>query len=44
VEQGVEMGRASELFVEVDVAGGAVSGVRVGGETVLVSEGTMRVG
>jgi trans-2,3-dihydro-3-hydroxyanthranilate isomerase len=43
VEQGFEMGRPSELFVEVDVTGGEVTGVRVGGETVLVSEGTMRV-
>ena len=41
VEQGVEMGRPSYLHVEVDKAGGEVTAVRVGGECVLVSEGTI---
>jgi trans-2,3-dihydro-3-hydroxyanthranilate isomerase len=40
VEQGVDMGRPSMLEVEVDTAGdGAVTGVRVGGASVLVAEG-----
>jgi trans-2,3-dihydro-3-hydroxyanthranilate isomerase len=43
VEQGFEMGRPSMLHVEADVAQGAVTGVRVGGDTVLVSEGTMAI-
>jgi trans-2,3-dihydro-3-hydroxyanthranilate isomerase len=43
VEQGFEMGRPSMLEVEADVARGAVTGVRVGGDTVLVSEGTMAI-
>ena len=43
VEQGFEMGRPSILGVEVDKAGGAVTAVRVGGSTVLVSEGTIEV-
>jgi trans-2,3-dihydro-3-hydroxyanthranilate isomerase len=44
VEQGFEMGRPSILEVEADKHGGEVSGIRVGGSTVMVSEGTMRVG
>lgn len=43
VEQGVEMGRPSEITVEVDKAGGQVTGVRVGGPSVLVSEGRIQV-
>ena len=43
VEQGVEMGRPSILELEVDRAGGAVTGVRVGGQSVLVSEGAIEV-
>ena len=43
VEQGVEMGRPSAIRVEADVYGARVSGVRVGGGTVLVSDGTMTI-
>jgi len=43
IEQGFEMGRPSLLEMEVDKAGGAIVGVRVGGRSVLVSEGTMEV-
>lgn len=43
VAQGVEMGRPSRLSIEADKAGGAIQAVRVGGATVLVSEGTMTV-
>ncbi len=43
VEQGFEMGRPSILDVEADVADGKVTGVRVGGSSVLVMEGTLRV-
>jgi trans-2,3-dihydro-3-hydroxyanthranilate isomerase len=43
VEQGFEMGRPSIMEVEVDKRGGAVTGVRVGGSTVLVCEGQMEV-
>jgi trans-2,3-dihydro-3-hydroxyanthranilate isomerase len=42
VEQGYEMGRPSLLEVEVDRHGGEVTGVRVGGASVLVCEGRMR--
>lgn len=44
IEQGFEMGRPSLLETEVDKRGGAVVAVRVGGSTVLVSDGTMEVG
>jgi trans-2,3-dihydro-3-hydroxyanthranilate isomerase len=43
VEQGFEMGRPSIMEVEVDKQGGTVTGVRVGGSTVLVCEGQMEV-
>jgi trans-2,3-dihydro-3-hydroxyanthranilate isomerase len=41
VEQGFEMGRPSILEVEVDKRSGAVTGVRVGGESIIICEGTM---
>jgi trans-2,3-dihydro-3-hydroxyanthranilate isomerase len=41
IEQGFEMGRASILRVEADIAGGKVIAVRVGGAAVKMSEGTL---
>ena len=43
VEQGFEMGRPSILEIEVDKRGGTVEAVRVGGATVMMSEGTIEV-
>ncbi|MDB4884434.1 MAG: phenazine biosynthesis protein PhzF family [Gemmatimonadetes bacterium] len=43
LEQGFEMRRPSILEIEADVAGGEVTGVRVGGATVIMSEGTMEI-
>lgn len=43
VEQGIEMGRPSLLYVEADRAAGTTSAVRVGGSAVPVSRGTMNV-
>jgi trans-2,3-dihydro-3-hydroxyanthranilate isomerase len=43
VRQGVEMGRPSTMEVEADIAGGKIVAVRVGGASVLVSEGVMRI-
>jgi trans-2,3-dihydro-3-hydroxyanthranilate isomerase len=43
IDQGVEMGRPSRLEVEVDVAGGEVKSVRVGGASVLISSGSLLV-
>lgn len=41
IDQGVEMGRPSRLFLEADVAGGRLTAVRVGGGCVAISEGEM---
>jgi len=43
VEQGFELGRPSLLYLEADVADGAVRAVRLGGTAVPVSEGTLGV-
>ena len=43
IEQGVEMGRPSVLRLEADVGDGRVTAVRVGGQSVVVSEGMMEV-
>jgi trans-2,3-dihydro-3-hydroxyanthranilate isomerase len=43
VEQGFEMGRPSLLEVEADKRGGEIAATRVGGASVLVSRGTMRI-
>ena len=43
VEQGFEMGRPSILEVEADVEGGSLTAVRVGGASVLVSDGMMEI-
>ena len=43
LEQGFEMGRPSILEIEADVASGSVTAVRVGGATVIMSEGTMQI-
>lgn len=41
-EQGMEIGRPSTLFVEVDHTDGEITAVRVGGQVVLVAEGVLR--
>jgi trans-2,3-dihydro-3-hydroxyanthranilate isomerase len=43
VEQGYEMGRPSLLEVEVDIRDGAIAEVRVGGQVVIVLDGTLRL-
>jgi trans-2,3-dihydro-3-hydroxyanthranilate isomerase len=43
VEQGFEMGRPSIIEIETDKNGGAITGVRVGGASVMMGEGTIRV-
>jgi trans-2,3-dihydro-3-hydroxyanthranilate isomerase len=43
LEQGYEMGRPSDLFLEVDVAGGALKAVRVAGQAVKVMQGTLEI-
>lgn len=43
VEQGYEMGRPSILEIETDKVDGKVSAVRVGGDTVIMTEGRLRL-
>lgn len=43
IEQGIEMGRPSVIDVEADMQAGALVAVRVGGSSVLVSEGVMTI-
>jgi trans-2,3-dihydro-3-hydroxyanthranilate isomerase len=43
VEQGFEMGRPSLLHLEVDRKDGKIAAIRVGGASVLMSEGTMEI-
>jgi trans-2,3-dihydro-3-hydroxyanthranilate isomerase len=40
--QGVKMGRPSRIHVKLDMQGGEITRVRVGGTSVLVGEGTLR--
>lgn len=40
--QGVKMGRPSRIHIKIDLAGGEISRVRVGGTSVLVGEGQLR--
>lgn len=41
IEQGYEMGRPSQITLELTVAGGALVSARIGGSAVLVSEGVL---
>jgi trans-2,3-dihydro-3-hydroxyanthranilate isomerase len=43
IEQGFEMGRPSLLFIEADKQAGTVTGVRVGGNAVMMTEGLFEV-
>ncbi len=41
VDQGVEMGRPSRIEIEADKSAGAVTAIRVGGNAVMMTEGTL---
>lgn len=41
IEQGYEMGRPSQIMVEMELAGGLLSNARIGGHAVIVQEGTI---
>ena len=41
IEQGYEMGRPSQITLELTVAGGALVSARIGGSAVLISEGVL---
>ncbi|HEV2644600.1 MAG TPA: PhzF family phenazine biosynthesis isomerase, partial [Candidatus Elarobacter sp.] len=43
IEQGVEMGRTSTLHISAAIRAGEIAAIRVAGESVLVSTGTLRV-
>ncbi len=43
VEQGYEMGRPSQIYLEADVSGHVLTAVRVGGRAVRVSQGEIEV-
>jgi trans-2,3-dihydro-3-hydroxyanthranilate isomerase len=43
IEQGYEMGRPSEIVLDLDVVGGLLRGASIGGAAVMVSEGTIRL-
>jgi trans-2,3-dihydro-3-hydroxyanthranilate isomerase len=43
LEQGYEMGRPSDLVMEMDIASGRLTAVRVGGGAVRVSQGTIEI-
>jgi trans-2,3-dihydro-3-hydroxyanthranilate isomerase len=44
IEQGFEMGRPSILSISAETNGGRISAICVAGKSVLVSQGTLRVG
>ncbi|MHB1049271.1 MAG: PhzF family phenazine biosynthesis protein [Bacteroidota bacterium] len=41
IEQGIEMGRPSRLFIEAEKREGEITAIRVGGNVVVMSEGTL---
>ena len=43
IEQGFEMGRPSDLFLQADVENGEITAVRVGGHAVTVTEGMIEI-
>ena len=43
IEQGFEMGRPSIITLSLEVTGGKLSNVRIGGQAVRITEGTIRV-
>lgn len=43
IEQGFEMGRPSLIALEIDVEGAGIASARIGGDAVVVAEGTLRV-
>ena len=43
IEQGYEMGRPSQIELSLEVEGGALTGLRIGGHAVRVSEGVLTI-
>jgi trans-2,3-dihydro-3-hydroxyanthranilate isomerase len=43
IEQGYEMGRPSEIALQIVIENGALASAEIGGGAVVVSEGTLRL-
>lgn len=43
IEQGYEMGRPSQIALELDITGGALFAARIGGAAVVISDGMLRL-
>lgn len=43
IEQGVEMGRPSEIALDLDVSGGLLKAAQIGGAAVIISEGKLHL-
>jgi trans-2,3-dihydro-3-hydroxyanthranilate isomerase len=43
IEQGYEMGRPSQIVLDLDIEGGVLTGARVGGAAVVVATGTIEL-
>jgi trans-2,3-dihydro-3-hydroxyanthranilate isomerase len=43
IEQGFEMGRPGLINLEIDIEGGAIAAARIGGDAIVVAEGTLDV-
>ena len=43
IEQGFEMGRPSLITLEIDIADGVIAAARIGGDAVVVAEGTLEI-
>jgi trans-2,3-dihydro-3-hydroxyanthranilate isomerase len=43
VDQGFEMGRPSRLEIEADISKGVITGIRVSGNSIMVSQGEMEI-
>jgi trans-2,3-dihydro-3-hydroxyanthranilate isomerase len=41
--QGVKMGRPSRIYISISQRDGRITGVRVGGQAVVVGEGTLEI-
>ena len=41
IEQGIEMKRPSLITLEIDIENGEVAAARIGGDAVIVAEGTL---
>lgn len=43
IEQGIEMGRPSLISLEIEISAGRLTGARIGGQAIIVSEGKLTI-